>query len=244
MQKNNNDTLVTCQHIPSQNHLLASLSAAAYGRVLPNLKLIRVRKNEILSERGRRSGVAYFPVNCVLSIYHILVSGESTEIAIIGNEGMFDITHFMGGVSMPYLVKVETAGHAFILDEQLLKNEIANDETVRLALMHYAQALLTQMAQSIVCHKDHSLIQQLCLLLLLVNDKVLSDDLLLTQEGIAHMIGVRRASITEAAGKLRDLGLIDYRRGHVTVIDRAGLEKLCCECYEVVTDEFKRLLNY
>lgn len=230
--------------MPSQNKLLASLSSESYNRLLPHLKMVRIRKNEALSEHGKRSGIAYFPVDCVISIYHTLKSGESTEIAIIGNEGMFDITHFMGGASMPYLVVAETTGHAFLLDEQLLKCEFDRDETVRHTLMLYAQALLTQMAQTIVCNKDHSLSQHLCLLLLLINDKSLSNDLLITQESIAHMMGVRRVSVTEAAGKLRDLGLIDYRRGHITIIDRLGLEKQCCECYTVITDELKRLFNY
>ena len=244
MQKEKSVVLDSCQHTPSQNHLLASLSAAAYSHLLPHLKMARIRKNEILSEHGKRSGVIYFPVDCVISIYHTLKNGESTEIAMIGNEGMFDIALFMGGVSMPYLVVAETSGHAFMLDEHLLKRAFDNDESVRHVLMLYAQALLTQMAQTIVCHKDHSLTQQFCLLLMLLNDKALSNDLLLTQESIAHMMGVRREGVTEAAGKLRDLGFIDYRRGHITVINRAGLENLCCECYAVVTDEFKRLFGY
>jgi CRP-like cAMP-binding protein len=163
---------------------------------------------------------------------------------MIGNEGMFDITHFLGAAGMHYLVVAETTGHAFLLDENILKHEFDCDATVQHTLLLYAQALLTQMAQTIVCNKDHSLSQQLCLLLLLVNDKSLSDDLLITQESIAHMMGVRRGGVTEAAGKLRDLGLIDYKRGHITVIDRPGLEKQCCECYAVVTDELKRLFNY
>lgn len=239
-----NGVLVPCQHTPSQNRLLASLSSAGYDYLLPHLKIIRIRKNEVLSEPGKRSGVVYFPVDCVISIYHTLESGVSTEIAMIGNEGMFDITHVMGGVGMPYLAVAQTTGHAFLLERHLLKQEFDRDKTTQHTLLLYAQALLTQMAQTVVCNKHHSLSQQFCLLLLLVNDKSLSNDLLLTQEHIAHMMGVRRESVTEVAGKLRDNGLIDYRRGHITVIDRPGLEKQCCECYAVVKNEFKRLLDY
>lgn len=195
-------------------------------------------------EPGKRSGVVYFPVDCVISIYHTLQSGVSTEIAMIGNEGMFDIAHIMGGVSMPYLAIAQTTGHAFLLDKHLLKQEFDCDETTQHTLLLYAQALLTQLAQKAVCNKHHSLSQQLCILLLLVNDKSLSSDLLLTQENIAHMMGVRREGVTEAAGKLRDNGLIDYKRGHIAVIDRLGLEKQCCECYVAIKNEFKRLLGY
>lgn len=238
-----NGVLVPCQHTPSQNRLLASLSSVGHG-LLSHLKMVRIRKNEILSEPGKRSGLAYFPVDCVISIYHTLKNGASTEIAMIGNEGMFDVTQVMGGAGMPYLAVAQTTGHAFLLDRQLLRQEFERDPAVQHTLLLYAQVLLTQMAQTVVCNRHHSLSQQLCLLLLLVNDKSLSDDLLLTQENIAHMMGVRRESVTEATGKLRDSGLIDYRRGHITVIDRPGLEKQCCECYAVVKNEFKRLLNY
>lgn len=212
--------------------------------MLPHLKLIRIRKNEILSEGGKRSGVAYFPVDCVISIHHALKSGASTEVAMIGNEGMFDITHAMGGAGIPYPAMAQTTGHAFLLDRHLLRQEFERDETTQHTLLLYAQALLTQMAQTVVCNRHHPLIQQLCLLLLLVNDKSLSNDLLLTQENIANMMGVRREGVTEAAGKLRDNGLIGYRRGHITVIDRPGLEEQCCECYTVVKNEFSRLLGY
>lgn len=239
-----NGVLVPCQHVPSQNYLLASLSSAGYDRLLPHLRMIRVRKNEVLSESGKRTGVVYFPVDCVISIYHTMKSGVSTEIAMIGNEGMFDIAHLMGGSGMPYLAVVQTTGHAFLLDMDLLKQEFDHDETAQHILLLYTQALFSQMAQTAVCNKYHSLGQQLCLLLLLVSDKSLSSDLHLTQEYIAHMMGVRRESVTEAAGKLRESGLIDYRRGHITVVDRCGLEKQCCECYVAVKNEFKRLLSY
>lgn len=244
MQAEINGVLAPCQHTPSQNRLLASLSPSGYDHLLPHLKLIQLQKNEVLSEHVKRSGIVYFPVDCVISIYHTLGNGALTEIAMIGNEGMFDITHVLGGVGMPYLAIAQTTGHAFLLDRHLLRQEFDCDETTQHTLLLYAQVLLSQMAQTVVCNRHHSLTQQLCLLLLLVNDKSLSDDLLLTQENIADMMGVRRESVTETAGKLRDNGLIDYRRGHITVIDRPSLEKQCCECYAVVKNEFKRLLNY
>ncbi len=236
--------LVPCRHFPNQNHLLASLPPTEYERLLPHLKMIRLRKNEVLSESGKQPATVYFPVDCVISIFHTLKSGALTEIAMIGNEGMFDVTHAMGGMGMPYLAIVQTTGHAFLLDRQILRQGLDGDAAAQHTLLLYAQALLTQMAQTVVCNRHHSLNQQLCLLLLLVNDKSLSSDLLLTHENIAHMMSVRRESITEAAGKLRDNGLIDYRRGHITVINRRGLEEQCCECYAVVKNEFKRLFDH
>ncbi|MDX8400956.1 MAG: helix-turn-helix domain-containing protein, partial [Gallionellaceae bacterium] len=166
------------------------------------------------------------------------------EIALIGNEGMYDITRVLGGVGMPYLASAETTGHAFIMDSGFLKHEIDHDDSTQHTLLLYAQALFTQMAQGAVCNRHHSLSQQLCLLLVLIHDKSLSGDLLLTQETIAHMMGVRREDVTRAAVKLRNSGLIDYKRGHITVLDRDELEKQCCECYDVVKNEFKRLLGY
>lgn len=239
-----NGVLVPCQHTPSQNHLLASLSAAGYERLLPHLKIIRIRKNEILSDPAKRPGMVYFPVDCVISIDHTLENGESTEIALIGNEGMYDITRVLGGAGMPYIASAQTTGHAFMIDGHILKHELDCDESMQHTLLLYAQAVFTQMAQGAVCNKHHSLSQHICLLLLLIHDKSLSKDLLLTQEAIAHMLGVRREDVTKAAVKLRNGGLIDYRRGHITVLDRAALEAQCCECYAVVKNEFKRLLGY
>jgi len=244
MHIEHNGVLIPCEHIPSQNHLLASLSSESYKRLLPHIEIIRIRKNEVLSDDGKRHDVVYFPVDCVISIYQTLKNGDSSEIAMIGNEGMYDITHVMGGMGMPYQAIAQTTGHAFLIGKHQIKQEFERDETMQHTLLLYAQALLTQMAQMAVCNRHHPLINQLCLLLLLVNDKSLSSDLLLTQENIAHMMGVRREGVTEAAGKLRDSGLIDYRRGHIMVLDRAGLEKQCCECYAVVKSEFKRLLGY
>jgi CRP-like cAMP-binding protein len=239
-----NGVLVPCQHTPSQNHLLASLSAAGYESLLPHLKMIRVRKNEVLSDPGKRPGLIYFPVDCVISIDHTLENGESTEIALIGNEGMYDITRVLGGVGMPYSASAQTTGHAFVIDGSHLKQELDRDESLQHTLLLYAQALFTQMAQGAVCNRHHSLSQHICPLLLLIHDKSLSGDLLLTQETIAHMLGVRREDVTKAAVKLRNGGLIDYRRGHITVLNRQALEEQCCECYLVVKNEFKRLLGY
>lgn len=244
MYKEPDGGLASCQHTPDQNRLLASLASAGDDRLLRRLKIVRIRKNEDILEHARRQDLAYFPVNCVISVYHTLKNGTSTEVAMIGNEGMFDVTRVMGGEGMPYSAIAQTTGHAFQLDMSLLRKEFEGDGAIRHTLLLYAQVLLTQMAQTVVCNRHHSLIQQLCLILLLVNDKSLSNDLLLTQENIAHMMGVRRESITEVAGKLRDGGLIDYRRGHIMVMDRPALEAQCCECYAVVRNEFKRLLDY
>lgn len=244
MHNKTNGVLVPCQHNPTQNHLLASLPSAAYGRLLPHLKITQLRKGGILCESGKPSGIAYFPVDCVISICHTFNGDVSTEIAMIGNEGMYDVTHVMGGAGMPYTAIAQTTGHAFVLGSDMLRQEFDHDVDAQRTLLLYAQALLTQMAQTVVCNRNHSLIQQFCFLLLLVNDKCLSSDLLFTQEDIAQMMGVRRESVTEIAGKLRDSGLIDYRRGHITVIDRPGLEAQCCECYAVVRNEFERLLDY
>ena len=186
----------------------------------------------------------YFPVDCSISLYYRMENGESAEIAMIGNEGMFSVAHIMGGETMPYSATVETKGHAFRIGIKALKDEFSRAESLRRTLLLYSQAALTQMAQTAVCGKRHTLDQHLCLHLLLVHDNSLSDDFVLTHESIAHMLGVRREGVTKAAGKLRSSGLIDYQWGHVRVIDRAGLEAQCCECYAVVKKEFRRLLGY
>ncbi|MBY0579086.1 MAG: Crp/Fnr family transcriptional regulator [Burkholderiales bacterium] len=229
---------------PRLNHLLAALPKEEYDSLHPGLELVRLKTGEIIAEPNKRSNYVYFPVDCVISLYYTMESGASAEIAMIGNEGMFSIVNVMGGASMPYLAVVQTMGHAFRLDEGILKQAFDRAETLRRTLLLYTQALLTQMAQGAVCNRHHSLTQQLCLLLLLVHDKTLSNELVLTQETIANMLGVRREGVTEAAGKLRIEGIIDYKRGHISVIDRSSLETLCCECYGVVKKEFQRLLGY
>lgn len=232
------------EHYLKQNHLLATLPPAELKILKPHLEPVLLNVGEVLAEPGKRPSHSYFPVDSVVSLYYRMENGEAVEIAMIGNEGMFSVAQVMGGESLPYSAVVETAGHAFRIDRGILKKEFNHEGFLRKTLLLYSQAVLTQMAQVAVCGKHHTLNQQLCLHLLLVNDKSLSDTLLLTHEAIAHMLGVRREGVTNAAVKLREEGLIDYKRGHIRVIDRAGLEAQCCECYEVVRKEFKRLLGY
>jgi CRP-like cAMP-binding protein len=232
------------EHYLKQNHLLAKLPPSELKNLKPSFELISLRAGEVLAESGARPSQVYFPIDSAISLYYRLENGETAEISMIGNEGMFSVAQIMGGESLPYSAVVETTGHAFKIDRQVLKREFAHEGALRKTLLLYSQAALTQMAQVAVCGRHHTLNQQLCLHLLLVNDKSLSDSFILTHEAIAHMLGVRREGVTGAAGKLREDGLIDYKRGHIRVIDRAGLEAQCCECYAVVRKEFKRLLGY
>ncbi|MDP1634302.1 MAG: Crp/Fnr family transcriptional regulator, partial [Gallionellaceae bacterium] len=178
-----------------------------------------------------------------ISLFYRLENGESAGVAVIGNEGMFSVAQVLGGVFMPYWATVETSGHAFQIPVDAMLQVIGRSPELSNIMLLYAQASLTQIAQTVVCSRHHSLQQQLCQHLLLISDKSLSDDFRLTHEAIAHMLGVRRESITEAAGELRDQGLIDYYRGHIKVLDRPALKKQCCECYGVVQHEFARLLG-
>lgn len=235
---------MTIRFDPRLNHLLAALPPAEYDRLHPELDLVQLKTGEIIAEPDQRTNCVYFPIDCVISLYYTMESGASAEIAMIGNEGMFSIVNVIGGASMPYRAVVQTRGHAFRLDDEILKQAFDRAAMLRNTLLLYTQALLTQMAQGAVCNRHHSLNQQLCLLLLLVHDKTLSNEIVLTQEAIANMLGVRREGVTEAAGKLRLAGIIDYKRGHISVINRSGLETLCCECYAVVKKEFQRLLGY
>jgi CRP-like cAMP-binding protein len=232
------------EHHLKQNRLLAALSPGELKILRPHLELAQLRSGEILAESNKTPSQVYFPIDCAISLYYRMENGGVAEIAMIGNEGMFSVAQIMGGDAMPYFATVETTGHAFRIDRNVLKEEFSRNDLLRHTLMLYSQAALTQMAQAGVCSRKHTLYQQLCLHLLLVHDKSLSDDFILTQESLSHMLGVRREGVTVAAGKLRDEGLIDYKWGHITVIDRARLETQCCECYEVVRKEFKRLLGY
>lgn len=231
-------------HQPSQNHLLASFSLSAYQQLLPYFEECYLDKTSSLAWGVSQIARTYFPVDCIISIDHLLESGDVTEIALIGDEGMYDVTRVLGGVGMHYSSSIQTPGYAFVIEEQILKQVLTEDDSIQHILLLYAQALFTQMAQGAVCNRHHSLSQHLCLLLLLMNDKSHSSDFQLTQETIAHMLGVRREEVTRVAVKLRNNGLIDYRRGHILVKDRAGLESHCCECYQIVKNEFKRLLGY
>lgn len=231
------------RHSPTQNRLLAALPAPELQELVPHLQVTHLKAGEHIAESGERLAQAYFPIDSAISLFYRLENGESAGVAVVGNEGMFSVAQVLGGAAMPYWATVETSGHVFQIGVEVL-NEISTRMPVMFeTLLLYAQASLTQVAQTVVCEKHHSLNQQLCQHLLLINDKSLSDDFKLTHEAIANMLGVRRESITEAAGELRDLGLIDYNRGHIKVLNRQELEKRCCECYGVVRQEFARLLG-
>ncbi|MCP8687474.1 Crp/Fnr family transcriptional regulator [Marinobacterium sedimentorum] len=227
---------------PLNNHLLAALSADEYARFSPQLERVPLPLGHVLYESGHELRHVYFPTDSIVSLLYVMLDGASAEVAVVGNEGIIGIALFMGGETMPNRAVVQSAGHAYRLPGQLLKQVFNNSIGLQHLLLRYTQALLTQMAQTAVCNRHHSLDQQLCRWLLLSRDRLSSDELLMTQELIANMLGVRREGVTEAAGKLQEAGLIRYQRGHITVLDRAGLEARACECYAVVKLEYDRLL--
>lgn len=231
-------------HAPQQNHLLAALPKTEFERLEPRLKLVPLSLGEVLYEPGSRLRHVYFPINSIVSLLYMMVDGASAEIAVVGNEGIIGISLFMGGETTPSRAVVQSAGHAYRLPGQLLKEEFTRGAAMQHLLLRYTQALITQMAQTAVCNRHHSVDQQLCRWLLLSLDRLSSNELVMTQELIANMLGVRREGVTEAAGKLQAVGLIHYSRGRITVLDRAGLEARTCECYSVVKKESDRLLPY
>ena len=227
---------------PKQNHLLAALSATDFDRVLPDLKPVSMPLGKIIYESGAALKQVYFPADCIVSMLYVMKDGASAEIAVVGNEGMVGIALFMGGETTPSRAVVQSAGLAFELKGEALKREFERAGALQHLLLRYTQALITQMAQTAVCNRHHTVEQQLCRWLLLSLDRLDTNELSMTQELIANMLGVRREGVTEAAGKLQTRGLIHYSRGHITVVDRPGLEALACECYAVVKKEFDRLL--
>jgi CRP-like cAMP-binding protein len=231
-------------HSPKQNHLLAALSAEDYARLLPNLELIAMPLGWALYESGGHLGYLYFPTTSIVSLLYVMESGASAEIAITGNEGLVGISLFMGGESTPSRAVVQSAGNGYRLKASILKREFALGGQFAHLALRYTQALITQMAQTAVCNRHHAVDQQLCRWLLLSLDRLPSNELMMTQELIANMLGVRRGGVTEAAGNLQAAGLIHYHRGKITVLDRAKLEQRVCECYGVVKKEFDRLLPY
>lgn len=230
-------------HAPSQNHLLDTLSKEERERLLAHLELVPLPLGAVLYESGVELRHVYFPTTAIVSLLYVMLDGASAEIAVVGNEGVIGVALFMGGETMPNRAVVQSAGHAYRLKGQLLKKEFNRSSDLQHLLLRYTQALLTQMAQTAVCNRHHSLDQQLCRWLLLSLDCLSSNELIMTQELIANMLGVRRESVTEAAGNLQKDGLIKYQRGHITVLDRAELEVRACECYGVVKKEFDRLLG-
>ncbi|HWX02780.1 Crp/Fnr family transcriptional regulator [Collimonas sp.] len=228
---------------PNQNHLLAALLDTEFDRLAPHLELIPMRLGDLLYDSGDKLQHVYFPITSIVSLQYLLENGGSSEIAGVGNEGILGISLFMGGDSTPSRAVVQTGGHGYRLKSHILIEEFNRAGPVMRLLLRYTQALLTQMSQTAVCNRHHSLDQQLCRWLLLTLDRLPSNELTITQELIANMLGVRREGVTEAAGKLQSLGFISYRRGHITVLDRAGLTSNVCECYGVVKKEFARLLS-
>jgi CRP-like cAMP-binding protein len=228
---------------PNQNHLLAALPTAEFERLAPHLELAPLKLGQMLYEPGEQLRHAYFPTTAIISLHYVTESGASAETAGVGNEGVVGIALFMGGDTTTSSAVVQVAGHAYRLEGRLLKLEFNRGGLTQRLLLRYTQALITQMSQTAACNRHHTLEQRLCRWLLLSLDRLQTPELVITQEMIAHMLGVRREGVTEAAGQLQRDGVIHYRRGHITVLQRSGLEARVCECYAVVKKEMGRLLN-
>ena len=233
---------MAAERAPRQNHLLAALPVVDYERLVGDLELIPMVLGDVLYESGSQQAHVYFPTDCIVSLLYVMENGSSAEIAVVGNEGIIGVSLFMGGETTPSRAVVQSAGYAYRLKGQFLKREFSRSVDVQHLFLRYTQALLTQMAQTAVCNRHHTVDQQLCRWLLLSLDRLASNELTMTQELIANMLGVRREGVTEAAGKLQEVGLIHYSRGRITVVNRPGLEAKACECYRVVKREFDRLL--
>ena len=228
---------------PEQNRLLSALPPEVQERVYPQLELIPMALGMVLYESGDTMRHVYFPTNCIVSLLYVMQNGASAEISVVGNEGLVGISLFMGGESTPSRAVVQSGGYAYRLTGQSMKDEFNRHGETLALMLRYTQALITQMSQTAVCNRHHSIDQQLCRWLLLSLDRLTTNRLSMTQELIANMLGVRREGVTEAAGKLQKLGVIEYTRGEITVLDRAHLEYLSCECYSVVKKETDRLLS-
>jgi len=235
------------QHIivsldPRQNHLLSALPGTVWDLWLPQLEFVELALGDVIYESGATLSHAYFPTTAIISLLHVMDNGESAEIAVVGNEGIVGVSLFMGGKTTPGRAVVQSAGTGLRLKAEILKEEFSRGGLVLRLLLRYTQALLTQMAQTAVCNRHHSLHQQLCRWLLLSLDRLQGNELVMTQELIANMLGVSREGVTEAASRLQSAGLIRYSRGRILVLNRAELEKRTCECYAVVKKEYDRLL--
>jgi CRP-like cAMP-binding protein len=238
------NTTLPAAHSPLQNYLLAALPAAIYARLLPHLELVQLKLGQVLYESGDQQHYMYFPTTGIVSLLYVMVNSYSAEIAIVGNEGVLGIALFMGGESTPSRAVVQSAGYGYRLNAAMLKTEFVKGGVMQRLLLRYTQVLITQMAQTAVCNRHHTLDQQLCRWLLLSMDRLPTNELIMTQELIANMLGVRREGVTEAAGRLQAAGLISYARGKITVLDRPKLEERVCECYQVVKCESDRLLSH
>lgn len=235
---------MTSPHPPQQNHLLADLPAEDYARFSADLKLTPMPLGRAVYESGDHLHYVYFPTTSIVSLLYVMENGASAEFAVTGKEGLVGIPLFMGAESTPGRAVVQSAGYGYRLEASILKREFAYRGRLQFLLLRYTQALITQMAQTVVCNRHHSVAQQLCRRLLLSLDRSPGNELTMTQDLIANMLGVRRECVTVAAGKLQVDGLIQYRRGHIKVLDRTGLEARACECYAVVQKELDRLLPY
>jgi CRP-like cAMP-binding protein len=227
---------------PRNNFLLAAMPDPEWQRWQQVLEKVEMPLGQVLYESGATLTHVYFPTTSIVSLLYVMENGASAEIAVVGNEGLVGVSLFMGGESTPSRAVVQSAGHGLRLQAQLIKDEFNRAGPVLHLLLRYTQALITQMSQTAACNRHHTLDQQLCRWLLLSLDRLRANELVMTQELIANMLGVRREGVTEAAVKLQQAGLISYARGHITVLDRAGLEKRTCECYSVVKREYDRLL--
>lgn len=228
----------------SVNDLLASLPPAEWGRIGPELEAIELPLGKVLYESGATMSHVYFPTSAIVSLLYVMEDGASAEIAVVGHEGVVGVAIFMGGETTPSRAVVQSAGQGYRLRASVIKDEFHHSGPVMHLLLRYTQALITQMAQTAVCNRHHSLDQQLCRWLLLSLDRLSGPELVMTQELIANMLGVRREGVTEAALRLARLGLIRYARGHITVLDRPALEARVCECYAVLKKEYDRLLPH
>ena len=224
-----------------RNRILGALSGADWARLEGSLQPVPLALGTVIYESGMQLGYVYFPTTAIVSLLYVMADGASAEIAVVGNDGVVGIALFMGGESTPSRAVVQSAGEAYRMRSEVVKQEFIRGGDLQHLLLRYTQALITQMAQTAVCNRHHSIDQQLCRWLLMSLDRLEGDDLAMTQELIANMLGVRREGVTEAAGKLQVAGLIRYSRGHITVLDRAGIERRCCECYSVVKREADRL---
>jgi CRP-like cAMP-binding protein len=239
----NNKNKATSITTHNQNYLLAAIPELEFSRLLPSLELIKLRLGDVLHESSGKLTHAYFPTTAIISLHYLLENGGSSEIAGIGNEGVLGVNLLMGGDTTPSRAVIQTAGFAYRIKAEVLIEEFQLAGAVMKLMLRYTQALITQMSQTSVCNRHHSVEQQLCRWLLLTLDRSTGNELTMTQELIAGMLGVRREGVTEAAGRLQSQGMISYRRGHITVINRLGLEKQVCECYAVVRKEVHRLLS-
>src|ERR1043166_4232231 len=228
---------------PTKNRLLASLPREEYERILPRLGHVSFKLGEVVYESGGQMDYIYFPTNAIISLLYVMENGASAEMGMAGKEGLVGVALFMGGNTMPNRAVVQSAGGAVRMKADALREEFARGGTFQRLLLRYTQALLTQMSQTAVCNRLHEIEQQLCRWLLLSHDRLDSDELAMTQELIANMLGVRREGVSGSAGRLQERGLISYVRGRIKILDRRGLEAAVCECYKVVKDEYDRLLG-